>query len=470
MELPPTLAQHIEQSSQQHLLRYWDELDESGRQVLVAELEHIDFALVERLAGATEVAGSVADRVARARAPQNLVTPPTDEESRNEQRRAVQAGQDLLRSGRVGAILVAGGQGTRLGFDRPKGLFPIGPLSNKTLYQLFAEQLVARGRQFGPPIPYFIMTSGATHAETVAFFEEHDFFGLLPENVYFFEQGTLPALELDSGRMLLDQKGRLSLSPDGHGGLVRALARHRLLEEMTLRGIDYLYYHQVDNPSAPHCDPAFLGWHVLRGADISTKVVRKVSPDERMGVVCDVDGAAQIIEYSDLTPEQARTTDASGQPIFWAGNTAMHVFNREFLERLTETNGELPFHIARKAVPYVDDSGQRIVPSQPNARKFEQFIFDALPLARNALVVEVERREEFNPVKNRDGADSPATARQALIDIHRRWLEAAGAVVERDVVVEISPLFALDAEEVAARLPADSRFAEDTHLEPHLGT
>ena len=304
-------------------------------------------------------------------------------------------------------------------------MFPVGPVSKKSLYQWFAEQLLARSQQFGPAIPYFIMTSDATHADTVAYFEQHNFFGLSSDNVFFFQQGTLPAVELDSPRVLLDQKGRLSLSPDGHGGLINALARHGLLEEMGRQGIDFLYYHQVDNPTAIFADPAFLGWHVIRESEVSTKVVPKVSPDERMGVVCSVEDHTEIIEYSDLTPEQCRLKTADGSPIFWAGNTAIHVFNREFLSA-SPRRGELPYHTAKKAVPYLNDAGERITPTAPNARKFEQFIFDALPLAKNGLVVEADREREFNPVKNRDGADSPDTTRAALVANHHRWLRTAG--------------------------------------------
>lgn len=464
MDLPTKTAEQLANHGQTHLVRFWDELSDREQRSLLGQIEQVDFDLIGRLAALSIDAGDK-DRAERARSPENLVRQPRTDADAAEWAQAAQAGRELLRAGKVGAILVAGGQGTRLGFDKPKGMFPIGPVSGKSLYQWFAEQLRARAHEARNAIPYFIMTSDATHAETVAFFEANHFFGLNPADVFFFEQGTLPAVEQASPRILLDQKGSLSLSPDGHGGLLKALDRHGLLEEMARRGIELLYYHQVDNATAVFCDPAFLGWHSIRGSEASTKVVAKVSPEERMGVVCSVDGQTQIIEYSDLTPEQSRIKEEDGSDRFWAGNTAIHVFSRAFLSRLVDDGIDLPYHIARKAVPYVDDGGTRVAPAAPNARKFEQFVFDSLPLAKNALVVEADRAAEFNPVKNKDGADSPATAKAALSANHRRWLEAAGAKVATGVTVELGPLFALDAAQAAGRVSPGTKFDQDAVLD-----
>lgn len=448
MEIPPSLHQRVASAGQQHLFQFWDDLDEAQQRALLRDVEGIDFDRLQRLltARAELYAGGNAakDRAERAESPAQLIRQPQNEDDRERWKGAAAIGRELLTQGKVGALLVAGGQGTRLGFDKPKGMFPVGPLSGKTLYQWFAEQLRSRGREAGRSIPYFMMTSEATHNDTLDFFKQHDFFGLVKEDVFMFQQGVLPAIAADGDLILLDQKHRVSLSPDGHGGLLHALSMHGLLEEMTRRGIEYLYYHQVDNPTAIVCDPAFIGWHVQQQSEMSTKVVPKVTPEERMGVVCSVDGRTEIIEYSDLTPEQSRKKNASGDSIFWAGNTAMHVFSVSFLTRLADEDVDLPYHIAKKAVPHVDASGDRVTPASPNATKFEQFVFDALPLAANALVVEADRGAEFNPVKNKDGADSPATSRAALIRNHRRWAERAGAAVMPGVTVEISPLLACD--------------------------
>jgi UDP-N-acetylglucosamine/UDP-N-acetylgalactosamine diphosphorylase len=332
------------------------------------------------------------------------------------------------------------------------------------MFEMLAHQLLARSQRAGVAIPYYIMTSDATHAETVACFSEQHFFGLNPNDVRFFRQGNMPAVDAATRKLLLADKGRLACSPDGHGGMLAALANTGLIEDMRQRGIELLYYHQVDNPTAIVCDPAFLGLHVASGSEMSTKVVAKRSAEERMGVVVDIDGVTQIIEYSDLPDEVAQRHDANGHLDISAGNMAIHLFNREFLERLSTGDLTLPFHIAHKNVEHVDEKGDVIQPAEPNAYKFEKFIFDAMPKAQRALVMEVERAREFNPVKNAEGDDSPATARAALAALHRGWLQAAGALVGEDVPIEIDPLFALDEAEVKRKVTPGTVFIESTCL------
>ena len=373
-----------------------------------------------------------------------------------------------MRSGKVGAILVAGGQGTRLGFDKPKGMFPVGPVSGATLFQILAGQLKARGEAAGNSIPLYVMTSPATDAPTRAHFREMSYFDLGEENVVFFRQGTMPAVNDDDGKALLAERDQAAVSPDGHGGLVAALKNRGVLDDMKARGVETLYYHQVDNPTAVVCDPAFLGYHRQLGGSVSTKVVAKTGPGEKMGVVCDVAGTTQIIEYSDLPDEAAKKKGDDGGLLLWAGNTAIHCFERAFLEKLADdgerAGGGLPFHVAHKKVPHLDADGERVDPSEPNAYKFERFIFDALPLADVAPVVETDRAREFNPVKNAEGADSPATAQAALLKLHRDWLESAGAELEKKARVEILPSFALDAAGVATKVPAGTKYAGDVVL------
>jgi UDP-N-acetylglucosamine/UDP-N-acetylgalactosamine diphosphorylase len=367
----------------------------------------------------------------------------------------------------VGAILVPGGQGTRLGFDRPKGMFPVGPVAGTTLFEILAGQLKARGEAAGVTIPLYVMTSPATDAPTREEFAARDYYGLGEENVVFFCQGTMPAVDDATGKALLASKDAVAVSPDGHGGLVAALKNRGALDDMKSRGVTTLYYHQVDNPTAIVCDPAFLGAHKQLDGEVSTKVVAKAGPGEKMGVVCDVDGVTQIIEYSDLPDEAAERTDADGGLLLWAGNTAIHCFEREFLEKLAdegEAGRGLPFHVAHKKVPHLNDAGEPVEPTEPNAYKFERFIFDSLPLADVAPVVETDRTREFNPVKNAEGADSPATSKAALIALHHGWLAAAGATVADGVTVEILPSFAFDEAGVKAKTLAGTHYETDTVL------
>ena len=469
-EIPGKLAEKLRQFNQQHLLHWWPELAEDERGVLVEQIEAVDFDEIDRLIerhrlpSAGNEDENAANKAARATSPKKLIRLPESAADEAAWNSAVQAGNELLTSGKVGVILVAGGQATRLGVNDPKGLFPIGPVSGASLYQILAEQLLARSRQAGVTIPYYVMTSEATHDETMAFFSQHDHFGLNAGDVHFFKQGNMPVVDVKTGQLLMEDKTRLALSPNGHGGLLEALARGKLLDKMQQQGIEYLYYHQVDNPTAIVCDPAFLGFHVLRNSELSTKVVAKRSAEERMGVVVDLDGKTQIIEYSDLPVEMAQKTDDHGSLLHWAGSTAIHIFSRSLFDRLDRQETELPFHVAHKKVNHLDETGRWIEPAQPNALKFERFIFDVLPSAERALVVETDRAREFNPVKNEKGDDSPETVKAAMTAIFSAWLKAAGADVDDDVPVEISPLFAFDADALHGKIRPGARYSEPSYL------
>jgi UDP-N-acetylglucosamine/UDP-N-acetylgalactosamine diphosphorylase len=465
--VPADVRQKLTQNGQAHLLQLWDQLAPASRTRLLEQLQALDLAQIKTLVETRRHSKGVQhdspmERALRAVPPSSIVRLPKTDQDRERWRQAHHAGEELLRAGKVGAILVAGGQGTRLGFDKPKGMYPIGPVSRAPLFQILAEQLLARSRRAGHAIPYFIMTSDATHDDTVAYFKEQNYFGLPRDDVYFFEQGNMPAVDAESGRLLVSSDQTLCTSPDGHGGMQAALAKAGLLDEMKRRGVEFLHYHQVDNPTAIVCDPVFIGFHSQLGCGMSVKVVAKVSAEERMGVAVDVDGKKQIIEYSDLPPEVARKTDAQGSLLLWAGSTAIHVFSRGFLAGLVDRQDALPFHVAHKKVPYCDEQGTLIEPQAENAYKFERFIFDLLPLADRALVLETDRATEFNPVKNASGADSPDATRAALVALYRAWLRSAGAEVGDSTPVEISPLFALDADEVRAKIKPGSKYLEPT--------
>ena len=435
---------------QEHLLAFWDTLAQKQKTSLGRQIEAIDFGLIRRLYDSRDEQGNVRELASRAGPPPafRLDASKNPFSPQQAKRRAVEA----LKAGKIGAILVAGGQGTRLGFDHPKGMFPIGPLSQKTLFQIHVEKIIAAARRYGVSIPLYLMTSPATHDETVAFFTEHGRFGLPEEDLFIFCQGTMPAVDAATGRVLLDAPNRIAASPDGHGGMVAAMLRSGALDDIDRRKIEHLFYFQVDNPLVDICGQEFLGYHLLAGSEFSSQVIAKRDPLERVGNVVQVDGRLMVIEYSDLPDAAARRRNADGSLAIWAGSIAVHVMAASLLRK---TVG-LPFHIARKKVAYVDASGQQVKPSEPNAIKFERFIFDLMPEAKNAIVVEVDPRLAFAPLKIASGAidDTPETVRSQLMALYRGWLRQAGATVADDTPVEISPLFALDAEELAGKLPA----------------
>jgi UDP-N-acetylglucosamine/UDP-N-acetylgalactosamine diphosphorylase len=440
---------------QQHVVAFWDELHEGQRRRLAAEIESLDLRKIDALHRGHHEPEDWAGLARRAMAPPAIrLHDPVRAVSPQE---AHDRGRQALAVGQVGVILVAGGQGTRLGFDDPKGMFSVGPVSGASLFQILFEKILARSRAAGPRIPLYLMTSPATHQPTLDYLRANENFGLGEEDVKVFCQGTMPAVDAETGRLLLAEKRQLAVSPDGHGGMLQALAASHCLADIRRRGLHQLFYCQVDNPLVGVCDPQFLGYHLLSHSELSTQVVAKRTSRDKVGNVVSIDGRLRIIEYSDLNPladELVERQAPGGGPVFWAGNTAIHVFNTVFLERMVRTGTALPFHVARKAVPYVDPSGRKVEPQQPNAYKFERFIFDLLPEARQAIVVEVDEARAFAPLKNGPGEsrDTLATVQAQMMALHADWLRAAGCEVPPSVAVEISPLFAQSAEEVARQI------------------
>ncbi|MCB9916519.1 MAG: UTP--glucose-1-phosphate uridylyltransferase, partial [Planctomycetes bacterium] len=372
----------------------------------------------------------------------------------------------LLAEGRVGFLLVAGGQASRLGYEGPKGAFPVGPVSGRTLFELHARRLRAAAARYGVRVPWYVMTSPANDAATRAFFAEHAHFGLDPADVRFFAQDMLPALDLE-GRILMSSRSSLFLAPNGHGGVLAAFASSGALADARARGVEQLSYFQVDNPLVRPADPLFLGLHARAGARMSSKVVRKRDAAEKVGVIGRVDGALGCIEYSDLPAELREARDAAGGLLFGAGNIAAHALELDFLAELTAGGGlELPWHVARKRMSVVGASG---APAEVEGAKFETFVFDALAKSPRSVTLEVARHEEFSPVKNAEGEDSPATATRHLCALHGAWVAAAGLDLPAPdasglVRVEVDPLLAESQEAFAAAAPRAPRAFEGGHL------
>jgi UDP-N-acetylglucosamine/UDP-N-acetylgalactosamine diphosphorylase len=514
--MPTPTRQQLEQKltphHQQHLLRFWDELDETARAKLASQIERIDFVLIDSLyhgnvdqpdwaALSRRAEPPIAVRL-RDRAEPDAKTPLgiTPQQAR-------QRGVEALRAGKIGVLLTAGGQGSRLGFDKPKSMYPIGPLSKATLAQIHIEKVRRTAERYGRPVPLYLMTSPVTHDDTVAFLEENNRFGLAEDDLYIFCQGTMPAVDAKTGALLLEAKDSLFLSPDGHGGTIAALEKTGAIAHMRRRGIEHLFYLQVDNPLVPICDPELIGYHLLTSSELTSLAVAKQSPQDKLGNFVMLDGRLTVIEYSDFpddvaerrtnpppskggarggiatpptsaatqsdpalqTPSPNPSPQGRGDLVFWTGSVAIHVFDISFLERALRLKDSLPFHIAHKKAEYVDDAGKLVEPKEPNALKFERFIFDLLPHAQRPIVIEYAEEESFAPLKNAPGAskDTPEYVHQFMLDQHRRWLEAAGARVADGVNVEISPLLALDADDLKERLPRlQKSFPTSTYLKP----
>lgn len=469
------IIERFHRAGQGQVFAFFNECPPDAQRRLLAEAAEIDLAEVDRLTRTLLAKDAVAGVNLEGLAPAPYEKHPAQGGDAAAWQKARAAGEAALHAGRVAAFTVAGGQGTRLGYDGPKGTFPVTPLRQKPLFQVFAEKIRAAGVRYGRPLHWFIMTSHANHEATEAFFREHRHFGLDAGRVHFFRQGRMPAVDF-SGRILLEGKGAIALSPDGHGGSLRALDRSGALELMRSEGIDTLSYFQVDNPLVRCIDPAFIGWHVLRGSEMSSKMVTKAYAEEKVGHFCWQNGRLVVVEYSDLPMALQRETDAAGNLRYIAGSIAIHVLDRDFVKRMA-VGGEgvaLPFHRADKKIPTIAADGTPVKPDKPNGVKFEMFVFDAVPFAKNPVVIETRREDDFSPVKNATGVDSPQSCRDDQLRQFGRWLRAGGAPLATDasgrplVAIEVSPLFGYDEDSFAdawQKLSPKPAVAEGLYLE-----
>jgi UDP-N-acetylglucosamine/UDP-N-acetylgalactosamine diphosphorylase len=468
------MAQHplidkFQRAGQGHVFAFFDQLNADEQKRLLNEAEEIDLSEIAELTRTLLKQGASSSLNLEGLQPAPYVPLPEHGGDAKAWAEAKRKGEEALRAGRVAAFTVAGGQGTRLGYNGPKGTFPVTPIRQKTLFQVFAEKIKAAGMRYGRPLHWFIMTSHQNHEATEAFFNEHSFFGLESNRVHFFRQGRMPAVDFQ-GKILLETRGSIALSPDGHGGSLRALERSGSLSLMEREGIDTLSYFQVDNPLVRCVDPAFIGWHLQQGSEMSSKMVPKAYPEEKLGHFCAQNGELVVIEYSDLPMEMQRQTDASGKLRYIAGSIAIHILDRNFVQRMARAKAEagapsaaaaenvgaaLPFHRADKKIPTIDTAGTPVKADKPNGVKFEMFVFDALPFAKNPVVIETRRADDFSPVKNAEGVDSPQTSRDDQQRQFARWLNANGAAVATDSTglpkakLEVSPLFGYDEDSFA---------------------
>ncbi|MCG3135624.1 MAG: putative uridylyltransferase [Planctomycetes bacterium] len=427
----------FEDAGQGHVFRFLPDLRRDDAAALLADARSVDLAQLARLAASSECAAAPA---AIEPLGEELVRIGDHDDARRLRNAAHDRGQAEIREGRVAVVIAAGGQGTRMGSAVPKALWPVGPRSGKPLLQWHFEKILFWARKLGRPVPVALLVSDATAQITEDFVRWHSFFGVDPTWVRFARQRSLPAVDAE-GRILLAAKHRIALAPNGHGGTFAALRDAKLLDLWHDHGVRTISYCQIDNPLVRTLDPVFVGFHTRHESEFSSKSVAKRSPAERVGVFARCGGRACVVEYSELRPEQASAVDQSGELMFGQGSIAAHAIDLGFARSVAREG--LPFHRASKRVAHVDAHGRLVSPEGANAVKFETFLFDALPRAHRTLVLETRRSDEFSPIKNAEGEDSPETARRDLIELFRGWMRRAG----RDAPpgsLEFSPLEAPD--------------------------
>jgi len=451
----------FENAGQGHVFAHWESLSPAQQQRLLNQAAEIDLEEVSRLFD-TLISGGHAEAASlEGLEPAPYERHPAAGGDQALWQEMARLGEGAIRAGRVAAFTVAGGQGTRLGYDGPKGTFPVTPVKRKPLFQVFAEKLRAAQQQSGETIPWFIMTSDLNHVATEEAFRAADYWGLSAAQVHFFKQGRMPAVDED-GKIILEATDTIAMSPDGHGGSLRALVRSGAIGAMQAAGVEMISYFQVDNPLVRCMDPAFIGFHLERGSEMSSKMIPKAYPLEKLGHFCRQDGKTVVVEYSDLPESMQEERTAEGELRFRAGSIAIHVLSVDFVARVGGGDAAfaLPFHRAHKKIPTLQADGSTVTPKEPNGYKFEMFVFDALPFARNPVIIETIRDDDFSPVKNAEGKDSPDTCRADQLKLWARWLKKAGVDVPADeegvptVTFEISPLFADDAETFAEKWSA----------------
>lgn len=448
------LQRQYHAAGQGHVFAFWDKLSPAEQGELTEQLEKIDPARIND----TVKAALAADEAARNEKQAKVEAPPKDsmvstvgDAAAADKYREI--GLEAIGNGEVGVLLLAGGQGTRLGSSAPKGCFDIQLPSHKSLFQLQAEriaklqELAAKKSGKQVVVPWYVMTSGPTRKPTEAFFAEHNFFGLDKANVVFFEQGTLPCIS-NEGKIMLDAPSRVATAPDGNGGIYAALraplakgSDASVVSDLAKRGVKYVHAYGVDNCLVKVGDPVFIGVCLEKQVGAGVKVVQKTDPAESVGVVAQKNGAFSVVEYSEIPKELSEARDESGELALRAANIANHFYTVDFLaQQVPSFEAKMAYHIARKKIPTIDlQTGERVKPDTPNGIKMELFIFDVFPFCNKLAIHEVERKEEFSPLKNASGtaSDNPETSRRDLLAQQRRWLEHAGATVSGDV--ELSP-------------------------------
>ena len=399
-----SIKKTLKKYSQEHLLNEYEKLDEVNQKRLLDQIEHIDFELINNLYNNTKKEVNVGE---------NKISPIEylDKDRLNGYYKGYQeTGEKAIRAGKLAAVTMAGGQGTRLGHKGPKGTFDIGLESHKSLFELLSDSLKEQGKKYDVMIPWFIMTSEENNDETIAFFAKNRNFGYEKDkNLFFFKQGELPMVDTE-GKILIGENGLIKEAADGHGGIYEALVKNGMTKKMRELGVEWIFIGGVDNCLVKMVDPILMGIAIQKHVTAAGKSVVKANPQEKVGVFCKRNGRPSVVEYTEIPKEMAEATDSRGELIYGESHILCNLFNINAVERMGTK--PLPYHVAYKKATYIDKNGNKVVPDGPNAYKFEAFLFDAFGELDDMAVLRVKREEEFAPVKNAAGVDSPETARE----------------------------------------------------------
>ena len=396
----------LKKYGQEHLLNGYEKLDERKQQKLLDQIFATDFELINSLYAKTKDEDKKDEDIIE---PMEYL----DKYKLDEKYKYYEdIGKKAIKEGKLAAVTMAGGQGTRLGHNGPKGTFNIGLDSNKSLFELLCDSLKAEGKKYGVTIPWFIMTSRENNAETIEFFEKHKFFGYEKDkNLFFFIQGELPMVDTE-GKILIGEDGLIKQAADGHGGIYESLLKSGMIEKMKQMDIEWIFIGGVDNCLVKMVDPVLMGIAIDKGVTVACKSIVKANPHEKVGVFCKRNGKPGVIEYSEISDEMAEARDENGELLYGESHILCNLFRIDAVERMAKT--PLPYHSAFKKAKYIDKDGNLVVPDSPNAFKFEAFLFDAFGEVDDMAILRVRREEEFAPVKNSDdkGVDCPSTARK----------------------------------------------------------
>ena len=407
------IEQTLEKYGQEQLLDEYNRLtDEKQKQDFLDSLLTIDFNQVKTLYEKSKEEPAFANSKIE---PIDYVDKSKLSDEEYEELKEI--GTKEIKEGKLAVVTMAGGQGTRLGHTGPKGTFDLGLDTHKSIFEILTDILIKARADYGVDIPWYIMTSEENNQQTEQFFEEHNYFGYPKGCITFFKQGKLPMISTD-GKVLVDENHKIKEAADGHGGIFHSMLKDGVVYDMKARGIEWVFIGGVDNVLVKPVDPILLGMAVKKHVVAAGKSIVKANPQERVGVFCKRDGRPSVIEYTEITPEMAEETDENGELKYGESHILCNLFSLKAIEKVSQM--ELPYHIAFKKAKYIDKDGNLVVPEKPNAYKFEAFLFDAFESLENFAVLRVKREEEFAPVKNAEGVDSPETARKLYQDFHKQ--------------------------------------------------